>query len=88
VLLERNLEERGKAGMLETINWLALTVPFIVAGAAYTTLQEKSVSKALAATIACCILAAVFGGFLVTAQVPGSRFRLARGIFVDGGAGF
>lgn len=49
--------------MLETINWLALTVPFIAAGAAYTTLQEKAVSKALAAVVAVGILVTVFVGY-------------------------
>lgn len=49
--------------MLETINWLALTVPFIAAGVVYTTLQEKAVPKALAAVAAVGILVAVFVGY-------------------------
>jgi hypothetical protein len=49
--------------MLETINWLALTVPFIAAGAAYATLRERSVSKLLAGIVALGLLAAVFVGY-------------------------
>jgi hypothetical protein len=49
--------------MLATINWLALTVPFIAAGAAYGTLQQKAVSRALAAIVAVGILTAVFAGY-------------------------
>lgn len=49
--------------MLETVNFLALTVPFIAAGAAYTTLRERSVAKVLASIVAIGILAAVFVGY-------------------------
>lgn len=49
--------------VLETINWLALTVPFIAAGATYTSLQEKRWPKALAGIVALFILAVVFVGY-------------------------
>ena len=49
--------------MLETINWLALTVPFIAAGAAYTTLHEKRWPKVLVGIVALAILSAVFVGY-------------------------
>jgi hypothetical protein len=49
--------------LLETINLLALTLPFICAGAAYTKLRERAISKALAAVVATGILAMVFVGY-------------------------
>jgi hypothetical protein len=49
--------------MLDTINWLALTVPFIAAGTAYMTLREKLVAKVLAGIVALGILAMVFVGY-------------------------
>lgn len=46
--------------MLETINWLSLTVPFIGAGATYVGLVEKRLPKAVAAVGAAAIVAATF----------------------------
>jgi hypothetical protein len=49
--------------MLETINWLSLTLPFIAAVGAYTKLQEKAVPMVLAAVAAAGILVAIFIGY-------------------------
>ena len=49
--------------MVETFNWLALTVPFVAAGAAYSELQDRSWPKVVAVVVAFCILAAVFVGY-------------------------
>jgi len=49
--------------LLETINWLALTFPFIAAGAAFVSLQERQQSKLLATCVAVVILAAAFVGY-------------------------
>jgi len=49
--------------MLETINWLALTVPFIAAGAVYSALQQKAAPKILAVVVAFGILLAIFVGY-------------------------
>jgi len=46
--------------MLDTVNWLSLTVPFIAAGAAYVGLVEKRLPKVLAAVAAAAIVAATF----------------------------
>ena len=60
--------------MLETINLLALTVPFVAAGAAYATLRERSVAKVLAGIVALGILAAVFLGYSYTYRYIGFPF--------------
>jgi hypothetical protein len=49
--------------MLDTINWLSLTVPFVVAGAAYIGIVENQLSKFLAAAAAAAIMAATFIGY-------------------------
>ncbi|MBU2582560.1 MAG: hypothetical protein KJ622_12660 [Alphaproteobacteria bacterium] len=49
--------------MLETINWLALTIPFIAAGATYITLEEKRWPKLIAGLAAAAILVAIFFGY-------------------------
>jgi hypothetical protein len=49
--------------VLETINWLALTIPFVAAGAAYVALQKMRIPKVLASIIATTILATVFLGY-------------------------
>jgi hypothetical protein len=49
--------------MLETINWLSLTLPFIAAVGAYTKLQEKAVPIVLAAVAAAGVLVAIFFGY-------------------------
>lgn len=49
--------------VLETINWLALTVPFIAAGSAYFGIIEKQLPKILAAVAAAAIMVATFVGY-------------------------
>ncbi len=50
--------------MLETINFLAFTIPFIAAGAAYSTLQQKAVPKIVSIIIAFGILVGFFVSYL------------------------
>lgn len=57
------MAEVTEGRILETINLLAFTVPFIAAGAAYASLRERSVAKVLAGIAALGILAAVFVGY-------------------------
>jgi len=42
--------------MLETFNWLALTVPFIGAAAAFQSLRERGTLKVIAGIVACLIV--------------------------------
>ncbi len=49
--------------MLDTINWLSLTVPFIAAGAAYVGIVEKQLPRFLAAIAAAAIMAGTFIGY-------------------------
>ena len=62
--------------MLETINWLSLTLPFIAAVVAYTKLQEKAVPIVLAAVAVAGILLAIFIGYAFMYHSIG--FPLAR----------
>lgn len=49
--------------MLETINWLSLTVPFAAAGATYVGIVEKKLPKVLALVAAAAIMAVTFIGY-------------------------
>ncbi|MFZ1107376.1 MAG: hypothetical protein WAN43_03365 [Rhodomicrobium sp.] len=62
-----NMEEK----LFDTINWLAVTVPFFAAWGAYSALQEKAFPKAIASIAGLAILAAIFGGYTLTYQYTG-----------------